>query len=173
MPIFGVSTEKIDERLDPWVNTYYLSNPSLSGALSDAAILGTAEATIHSTLVTVVKAHVWQVGSSPPVFTDVPVDLPGAVDATNALPAWFTVECNLTATNSYPGWKRYRTRAGKGLYEGPAWTNVYLTIIEAFCDVIAELDSVMTTRAGAVFSGFDPNAIPQPLQLSKKWYNRA
>lgn len=172
MPIFGVSTEKVDERLDPWVNTYYLNNAALAGALADAAVLGAAEATIHSTLVTVVRAHVWQVGSSPPVFTDVPIDLPGEIDATNALPAWFTAECNLTAVNSYPGWKRYRTRVGRSQYSGPNWLDAYVLVLEAFCDVIDELDSQMVTRAGAVFSGFDPNPIPQPLQLGKKWYNR-
>lgn len=172
MPVFGCAIKKVDERLLPWNNTYYLLNASLAGALSDAAVLGTAEATIHSDLVTVLEAHVWQVGSSPPVFTTVSIDLPGALASTNALPPWFTAECNLTATNSYPGWKRYRTRVSRTSYEGPDWVDAYILILEDFCDVIDELDSQLCTREGNVFSGFDPNAIPTPLQLGKKWYNR-
>lgn len=172
MPVFGLSIEKVDERLRPWVNTYYLSNAALAGVLSDAAALGAAEATIHSDLVTIVKGHVWQVGSSPPVFTDVPIDLPGVLSSANALPPWWTAECNLTATNSYPGWKRYRTRVSRALYEGPDWVDSYITALDTFCDIIEELDSSMVTRAGAQFTGFDPNPFPMPLQLSKKWYNR-
>lgn len=172
MAVYGINTIKVDERLDPWVNTYYANVPDLDAAKALAEIIGQAEASIHSTLVNIDKAHCWRVGNAGVDFGDVTIDLPGALAGTNALPPWFTAEVNMTAGGSYPGWKRYRTRVDRNLYTGPAWADSYVLILETFCEVWDELTYKFTTRSGVQFTGMDPNAIPVPLQLSKAWYNR-
>lgn len=172
MPVYGISTKKVDERLDPWVNTYYAVVPDLDSAKALGELIGQAETSIHSSLVNIDLAHCWRVGNAGVDFGDITIDLPGTLSATQALPPWFTAEVNFTANGSYPGWKRYRTRVSGSFYEGPDWADAYLLILETFCEVWDELTYKFTTRSGVQFTGMDPNPYPVPLQLSKQWYNR-
>jgi hypothetical protein len=172
MPVYGIQVRKIDERLRPWNNTYYSNVPDLSTAKAIGEQMGQGEASIHSNIVTIVEAHCWQVGASTPNFGSVSIDLPGALASTNALPPWFTAEVNMSNDGSYPGWHRYRTRVDRNQYEGPAWSDAYILLMETFCEIWDELPYKICTRAGVLFTGMDPNANPHPLQLSKKWYNR-
>jgi len=169
---YGISTKKLDNRLDYWVNTYYVVAESREIAEGVGELLAAAEASIHSTLVTIVSGHIWQVGD-PGDFSNPAYDLPGTASATNALPPWLTAEIGLTSSGSYPGYKRFRTRAGRAFYDGPAWGSGYLTLLDTFCEVFDELAVPLTTRSGVAFTGMSVNANPQPLQLGKKWYNRA
>ena len=147
--------------------------PDRNNAELVAEQLATAEATIHSTLVTITGAHVWRVGAAGTDFSNPGFDYAGTVDAAFPLPPWFTAEVQLVSAGSYPGYKRYRTRVSRGNYDGPAWNDAYVTLLETFADIWDELYIPLSTRSGVNFTGMDPNAIPAPLQLSKAWYNRA
>lgn len=171
MPVFGISIQKIDDRLDPWVNTYYTVASNIIAAQDLATYLATGEAMIHSDLVTIINRHCWQVGT-PGNFSNDAMDLSGALGSVNALPPWFTAELTLDSSYSYPGWKRYRTRIERSAYEGPTWSSAYLTTLDDFADYLDEVPNPLTTRAGASFTGASVNAFPMPLQLSKAWYNR-
>lgn len=170
--IYGISTKKIDNRLNDWVNTYYIVAEAIETAETVAEQLATAEASIHSTLVTIISSHIWQVGT-PGTFSNPAYDFPGVISATNALPPWWTAEINLTSSNSYPGYKRYRTRVSRAFYDGPDWNDAYIALLDTFADVFDELPVPLTTRSGVAFTGMALNAIPAPLQLSKAWYNRS
>lgn len=154
------------------MNTYYTLASDRAAALGTADVLSAAEASIHSQIVTIVKAHVWRVGAPGTDMEDIAVDFPGTVASTNFLPAWFTAEVTLTAAGSYPGYKRYRTRVDRTLFDGPGWDDTYTLLLETFCDVWNEIPTPLCTRSGTLFTGMDPVSIPAPLQLSKAWYNR-
>jgi len=172
LPIYGISTKKDDDLLDPWVNTYYTTVASLDSAESVAQALLLAERSIHSTIVDILKAHVWQVGS-PGVFLDTGASAAGLLDATDPLPRWFTAEVNLLAYGSYPGWKRFRGRFSKGYYEDGLWTSAFLTAAEDYTDQLDELPATLCTRSGVNFGGSTLNARPKNLQEHKAWYNRS
>lgn len=172
MPVFGISTKKVDERLDEWVNTYYTFAGDISQAKGLADFLAAGEQSVHSGLVTINGAHIWEVGNRGN-FANRTYSIAGTLDAQTPLPPWFTVEMNLASAGSYPGWKRYRCRASRTYYEGPDWSAAALLIFTDFADYLAEVPIAITTREGVPFTGATPNPTPQPLQLSKRWYNRS
>jgi hypothetical protein len=171
MAVFGINIVKIDERLRPWVNTYYTVGANISIAQGMATYLAAGEQMIHSTLVSIINKHCWEVGAAAN-FTNDAVDLPGVMSAGAALPPWFTAEVKLDSANSYPGWKRYRTRVDRGFYDGPDWSATYLTELDEFADYLDEVPAILSTRSGVSFTGASITSSPMPLQLSKAWYNR-
>lgn len=171
MAVFGITTKKIDERLDTWVNTYYTVASLIATARSQGEYIAQGEKTIHSTLVSIINIHCWEVGT-PANFTNDAVDYPGLQLAGAALPPWFTAELKLDSEASYPGWKRYRVRVDRGLYDGPDWGAAFLTDLDEFADYLDEVPNILTTRSGVSFTGASVTTAPKPLQLSKKWYNR-
>jgi len=172
MAVYGIQVRKIDERLDTWNNTYHVLADSLGEAQSAADVLATAEASIHSTLVTITETHCWLVGATVPEFSNVARDYAGELSVVNALPPWFTAEVTLESEGSYPGYKRFRCRIDRGLYTGPNWHDDYLLALETFADVFTEVGFPLCTRSGVAFTGMAPVGLPAPLQLSKAWYNR-
>lgn len=172
MPVFGIATKKVDERLRPWANDYYTVAANIGVAADVAAYLLSGEVQVHSDLVTIVGAHVWEVGNRGN-FTNPLVNLTGELESFEALPPWFTAEVNLTSAGSYPGWKRYRTRGSKAYYTGPEWSSAFQGILALFGEFLDESPLPLTTRSGVPFGGASYNQVPVPLQLSKRWYNRA
>ena len=169
--IYGIHTQKVDERLRPWQNTYYTSSDSLANAMSLGEYLLIGEQMVHHEVVHLVGVHAWQVGAAAN-FDNAGFDYNGLLTGGNPLPPWFTAQITMGAPSSYPGWKRYRGRYDRALYDGPDWSDTMLTILQDLADYLAEAPLVLCTRAGAVFDDFEPEAFPAPLQLNKKWYNR-
>lgn len=172
MPVYGIQTRKVDERLNPWNNTYHVLADALGEAQAAADVLATAEATIHSQFVTITETHCWLVGATVPEFSTIVRDYVGSATASAPLPPWFCAEITLESNGSYPGYKRFRTRVDKALYDGPDWGATYTALLETFADVFDEIGYTLCTRSGVAFVGMAPNPIPVPLQLSKAWYNR-
>jgi hypothetical protein len=171
MPVFGISTEKVDERLDPWVNTYYTIAANIAAPIDLANYLAAGEQDVHSDLVSITGAHIWQVGS-PGNFSNQSYGYQGTLTSTNALPAWVTAEVTLLGEGGYPGYKRFRGRYGVALYTGPEWNSSLLVALSEFDDYLAESPLPLCRRDGTSFALFGYTAVPKPLQLGKAWYNR-
>jgi len=171
MAFFGINIEKVDERLDPWVNTYYCQASTLVQPIALADYLGAGEQMVHSDLVSITGAHIWQVGV-PGNFSNQTYGYQGSLSSGNALPAWFTAEVTMLGDGGYPGYKRFRGRYAKDGYDGPDWATAILIALGDFADYLAEAPISLTTRSGIVFTSFGFTTFPKPHQLGKKWYNR-
>lgn len=171
MAVFGVNIEKVDERLDPWVNTYYTVNATIGAVIDFANYMAAGEQMVHSDLVSITGAHIWQVGS-PGNFSNPIYGYQGSLSSGGAFPAWVTAEVSLGGEGGYPGYKRFRGRYAKDLYTGPEWATALITALGDFADYLSEAPLPICRRSGESFSLFGYVLTPRPLQLGKRWYNR-
>lgn len=134
MPIFKVDIEKVDSVSYFWTNVYHIRAASIDAAHSAAVdIIAPAEAAIHASFITVVKARTSTITENDEVFRTALLDLDGGLSTTgNALPLFNVVRLIGNVDEGRPSSKYYKCGLGGGdVVGGYRWDGAKLTAILA------------------------------------------
>lgn len=173
MPIFGINIEKERPDNKKFVNTYYVNQSSIESAMELASSIADAEKNCFADKVTFKQAHVWQVGSNPPVFSPVTLSGTGLIVTAKPCIVELVAKVNFFKGNTYPSYKAFRLSVDGSKQDGTKWASSVLSALSDFAEDITELFPKLCDRNGTVFEALDLDYNVYSHKYNKRWYNRA
>lgn len=172
MPIYGVLTQLNTLSDGKRQNRWWVNAPTIEDALTRGnTLVGLIRAGFGSTT-QFFNIHAWEPNSTPNIFRNRPISLPGTYDALNPTNAVPCVKVTLaSASSSYPNAKYFRVCVQPNEQLGPNWgagiLSVYTTIVESLSET-----TFLTDQDGSLITDWALDTKVHYRQLSKKWYNR-